>query len=190
MHSMRWMAIVALVLTIAGTFLTGPVSPFAWTPVSAQTAPRPSVSDRIFLKIDGIEGESTENDHAGDLQVQSFSWGISRSTDTSAPATVKDMHIVMAMDKASPLLLRKAGIGERIAKATLNVRNSLGQDYTKWTMSDIVLTGFQAEGTIGHGKPMISFDMHVNKVDIEYRPQLYSGGLGPAVRGGWEAKGR
>ena len=50
--------------------------------------------------------------------------------------------------------------------------------------------GVRDDGTAGQGKPIVSLDMAVNKIDVEYRPQLYSGGLGPAVKGGWQAGGR
>ena len=176
--------IIALGVT-AGLFLV-PMTP-SWEHVSAQTAPRTAPGDRFFLKIDGLAGEVTEADHVGELALRSFTWSASR-TDTSTKVQTKDFHSVMAFDAASPLLMRKTAIRERIAKAVLTVRNPLGQDYLKWTMSDVILTSVQMEGTAGQGKPLVTFDMNVAKIDVEYRPQFTNGGLGPSAKTGWEAR--
>ena len=38
-----------------------------------------------FLKIEGIEGESTDKTHPGEIEIESFSWGVA-NTGTAAPA--------------------------------------------------------------------------------------------------------
>ncbi len=149
----------------------------------AQTAPRPA-GDRIFLKLEGIDGEVMETDHLGELSLQSFSWGISGS---SAPG-MKDLHVVMKADKAFPAVMRKAATGERIARAWLSMRNPIGQDYLKWSFGDLVVTSFQMDGAAGQGKPLVSFDLKFSKADVEYRAQLNNGGLGPAAKTSVENK--
>ena len=176
-----------LLLFIAGMFAVAPAASPAWLRVSAQSAPKAAPGDRFFLKIDGIVGEVTEADHVGDLALRSFTWSAFR-TDTSAKVQTKDFHAVMAFDTASPLLMRKTAIRERIAKAVLTARNPLGQDYLKWTMTDVILTSVQLDGTAGQGKPLVTFDMNVAKIDVEYRPQFTNGGLGPAAKTGWETR--
>ena len=188
----RFRSIISACLFLAitvGVVMMSPVSAPSWTHVLAETAPRPVQGDRLFLKIDGVDGEATETDHVGDLAVQSFAWSESRSTDSSAKAQIKDFHIVTALDKSSPLLMRKSVARERIAKVTLTVRNSVGQDYSKWTLGDVFVTSFAIEDTWGQSKPKVTFDLNFGKIDAEYRPQLYTGGLGPAVKAGWDAKG-
>ncbi len=36
-----------------------------------------------FLKIEGIAGESTDAKHKGEIEVESFSWGVSQSASPS-----------------------------------------------------------------------------------------------------------
>ncbi len=38
----------------------------------------------MFLKIDGIPGESTDKAHANEIEVLSFSWGIQQQRSGSA----------------------------------------------------------------------------------------------------------
>lgn len=185
----RSLTFAAILLTILMSVLAiAPSGPQSWISVSAQAAPKTADGDRFFLKIDGVDGEATETGHAGDIAARSFTWSESRIADSSSRVQTKDFQITMAFDKSSPLLMRKTAVRERIANAALVARNTLGQDYLKWTLTDVILTSFQVDGTTGHGKPIVTFAMSVGKMDVEYRPQLYNGGLGPAVKAGWEAK--
>lgn len=168
--------------------MTSSAGSSSWTMVSAQTAPKIAPGDHFFLSMDGVAGEATETGHSGDLAVRSFAWGESRTTDSSSRVQTRDFQITMALDKSSPILMRKTAVRERIAKATLVARNPLGQDYLKWTLTDVILTSFQVDGAAGQGKPVVTFAMNAGKMDVEYRPQLYNGGLGQAVKAGWEAK--
>ena len=183
MLRIRFIVPSVLLLTLLAGFLMLPQRDSgAW--IAAAQGVTAAPGSQFFLKIDGVEGEAT----GGELALRSFTWSQTKSLDTSSRVQTKDFHAVMAFDKSSPLLMRKTAVRERIAKAVLTARNASGQDYLKWTMTDVILTGFQVEGTSGPGKPMASFDMNVAKMDLEYRPQLYNGGLGPAVKTGWEAK--
>lgn len=175
-----------LLMMTAGVLLIVPEET-PWQHVSAEAPPKTAPGDRFFLKLDGIEGEATETGHNGELALRSFSWSQTR-TDVSVKVQAKDFHAVMAFDTSSPALLRKNAVRERSAKAVLFVRNAIGQDYLKWTMSDVIVAMVQVEGTAGAGKPLVTFDLNVGKIDLEYRPQLYNGGLGPAVKAGWEAR--
>lgn len=159
----------------------------SWQHVSAQAAPKAAPSDRLYLKLDGVDGEATEIDHAGDLLLRSFTWSESRPVDAGKLVT-KDFRGVMTFDKSSPTLMRKAALRERIAKATLAIRTPLGQDYLRWTMTDILVTSVQVDGTAGQGKPVVTFELNAAKIDLEYRPLLFNGGLGPAVKTGWDAR--
>lgn len=182
------MSAAILLSMLMVVFLASVAGEHSWTPASAQTAPKTAPGDHFFLSVDGVAGEATETGHSGDLAVRSFAWGESRTTDSSSRVQTRDFQITMALDKSSPLLMRKAAVRERIAKATLVARNPLRQDYLRWTLTDVILTSFQVDGTAGQGKPVVTFAMNIGKMDVEYRPQLYNGGLGPAVKAGWEAR--
>ena len=41
------------------------------------------MSDRWFLKIDGIDGDSTSVQHKGEIDVQSWSWGVIQAGSSS-----------------------------------------------------------------------------------------------------------
>src|SRR5712691_1971915 len=87
-----------------------------------------------FLKIDGIEGESQDSKHKGEIDLESFSWGETQSGTHAAgggggagKVSMQDFHFVMRVNKASPKLLQACAGGQHIPKAILTCRKA-GKD--------------------------------------------------------------
>ena len=84
-----------------------------------------------FLKIDGIEGESTDDKHKGWIEILSYSWGesqmVSRTASssgggTSARVDMQDLSVVKTLDKSSPLICLACAEGKHIKEVTLQGR--------------------------------------------------------------------
>src|SRR4051794_28833399 len=83
----------------------------------------------FFLKLDGIGGESQNSDHKGEIEVLSFSWGVSVREAANgggggggaAKATFDDLVIVKHMDRTSPALMLACSSGKHIKLATFAV---------------------------------------------------------------------
>ena len=65
----------------------------------------------FFLKIDGIEGESTDGKHKGEIDLLSWSWGETQSGAHAAgggggagKVSMQDFHFTMTVNKATPKL--------------------------------------------------------------------------------------
>ena len=87
-----------------------------------------NVSDRWFLKIDGIDGDSTSVQHKGEIDVQSWSWGVARPARRAGAsgggggagrASFQDFHFVSRISKASPALFLACATGQHHKEATL-----------------------------------------------------------------------
>lgn len=146
-----------------------------------------------FLKIEGIPGEATDKAHAGQIELQSFSWGATSSGTATAggagagKVNFSDFSFSKFQDKASPLLLQFLASGKRIPEATLyGVSSGKGRvDYMTITMSGVLISSFQSAGSSG-GAQMDSVSINFAKIQYEYRPQGADGTFGPAVRSGWD----
>ena len=71
----------------------------------------------IFAKIGDIKGESADAKHKDEIEVLSFSWGVTNGATIGAgagKATFQDLSIVHTIDKASPLLLKACATGEHL----------------------------------------------------------------------------
>ena len=97
-----------------------------------------SMSD-YYLKIEGVDGESTVKDHEKSIQVLGFSFGESRPTTagggmSTGKVVFQDMHITKMIDKATPLLFLACASNKTIPKMTLSVVKT-GPDKTTTYMT-------------------------------------------------------
>jgi type VI secretion system secreted protein Hcp len=151
-----------------------------------------------FLKIDGVEGESKDAKHTNEIQLESWSFGVSQ-TGTSVTgqglgggkANFQDFHFTMKVQKASPVLFLKCATGEHIGKAVLSCRKSgtTQQDYNIWTFSELIISSFQTGGTgAGDDLPMDSISFNYSKIEVEYKMQNDKGIVGSPVKAGYNLK--
>jgi len=151
-----------------------------------------------FLKVDGIEGESTDSKHKSEIDVQSFSWGETQSGTFTAggcggagKVAMQDFHFVMQVNKASPKLMLACANGQHIKQAVLTCRKAGTdqQEYMKWTFSDVLISSFQTGGSANSDiVPMDQISLNYGKVEFEYKEQKADGTLGGAVKAGWDLK--
>ena len=75
----------------------------------------------IFAKLGDIKGESIDDKHKDEIEVLSFSWGVTNPGSISfaggggvGKATFQDLIIVHKIDKASPLLMKACAAGAHL----------------------------------------------------------------------------
>jgi len=151
-----------------------------------------------FLKLDGIDGESADSKHKGDIDLQSFSWGASQSGSFSSgggggagKVSMQDFHFVMNMNKASPKLMLTCATGEHIKKATLVCRKAGTdqQEYLKVVFTDVLVSSYQTGASAGGGSgPTDQISLNFAKVEFEYKEQKVDGSLGGAIKAGYDVK--
>jgi len=136
----------------------------------------------FFLKIEGIDGESTDDRHKGEIEIQSFSWGVSNAGSMSSgsgggagKASFQDMHFTRRLDKASPKLALACATGQHIPSAVLVCRKS-GSDgkpveYYTITLTDLLISSVATGGSSGGTDlPTESFSLNFAKIEWAYLP--------------------
>ena len=151
----------------------------------------------MFLKIDGVEGETTDSKHSKEIQIESFSWGASNPPTGSqggglgaGKVSLSDISFMTSVNKASPILFKKCATGEHIKKAVFTARKAGKdqQDYYKISLEDLIVSSYQASGSSGSDLPSDSFSIAFTKILFEYRPQKPDGTLDAVIPGGWDVK--
>ena len=152
----------------------------------------------IFLKVDGIKGESSDAQHREEIEVASFSWGASQQGTTSAgggagagKASFQDLHVFMSVSRAGPQLFLACAQGRHIKTAVLTCRRAGGReqhDFLRYTLSDVLVSSYQTNGQAEHGVPVDQVSFKYAQVKVEYRPQKADGSLGAPVTAGWNLK--
>ena len=117
-------------------------------------ATAPATAD-IFLRLDGIPGESLVAAHANEIDVLSWSWvpvgsplpGITRGA--RQPPCASTLTILKHFDKASPLLIASAATGAVIPTATITVRAPGSQpvDFLVVTLANVNVLSITTGGS-------------------------------------------
>src|SRR6266404_9231650 len=118
--------------------------------VSLQNLKESPMASDIFAKIGDIKGESLDAKHKDEIEVLSFSWGVtnaggvaSGSGGGAGKATFQDLSIVHPLDKASPKLLEACATGTHLKEATITHRKAGKgqQEFLIVKMNDVIITG-------------------------------------------------
>ena len=150
-----------------------------------------------FLKVDGIDGESTDDKHKNEIDVESWSWGESNSGTHAGgggggagKVSFQDISFASRVSKASPKLMLACATGQHIKKAVLTCRKAGGdqQEYMIWTFSDLLVSSFQIGGSQGDVVPVEQVSLNFSKVEFEYKPQKPDGSLDAPVKAGYDLK--
>ncbi|HUS06619.1 MAG TPA: type VI secretion system tube protein Hcp [Bryobacteraceae bacterium] len=151
-----------------------------------------------FLKITGIDGESQDSKHKGEIEVESFSWGETQAGTShggggggAGKVVMQDFHFVMRVNKASPKLLLACANGEHIKEATLVCRKAgkEQQEFLKYKFTDLLVSSFQTGGS-SHGDvvPMDQISFNYSKIEYEYKEQKADGTLSGPIKAGYDLK--
>lgn len=148
----------------------------------------------IFAKLGDIKGESLDDKHKDEIEVLSFSWGLSNSMNIASggggaagKTTFHDLSFVHKIDKASPVLMQACATGVHLKDATITQRKAGKgqQEYLIVKMNDIIITGVTHDGgETGSETVSVAFA----KVDLEYKPQKSDGSLDAGIHFKYDLK--
>lgn len=144
-----------------------------------------------FLKIDDLESESTDDVHAGEIEVESFNWGELQPAVPGHGAGAgagkvqsREFQFVKRVDKASPRLFVACATGRRYRQAVLSGRRpgAVRQDYLKITMEDVLVSSYEITGTIvGDAPPVDQVCLRFARMEFSCREQKPDGSLGAEI---------
>ena len=139
----------------------------------------------IFAKLGDIKGESLDDKHKDEIEVLSWSWGVTNaapaSTGTGAGAgkpKFQDFSFTHKIDKASPVLMQACATGVHLKEATITHRKAGKgqQEFLIIKMNDVIVTAL-TDGDSSDGGSSETVSLAFAKVDVEYKPQKADGSL-------------
>jgi type VI secretion system secreted protein Hcp len=111
----------------------------------------------VYLKLEGIDGESEDEDHDKWIELESWNWSVSNPATFAATqgghatqATFSDMHIMKVVDLASNNLWRFCTTGKHIPSATVSFMKLDGEtrvEYHKIHITDLLITSVGESAT-------------------------------------------
>lgn len=153
----------------------------------------------MFLKIDGVDGESKDKTHLKQIDVLAWSWGLSNSGSAhvgggagSGKVNVQDISITKWVDSASPKLVVACCEGSHYSQVLLTVRKAAGKaplEYVKITLSEVLVAGISTGGSGGEERLTENVTLNFGKFSMDYTPQQDDGSAGTAINAAWDVAG-
>jgi type VI secretion system secreted protein Hcp len=150
----------------------------------------------MFLMLDGIKGESADDKHKGEIDIESFSWGLAQtgaghrgSGSGTGKVDVQDINITKKVDKSSPTLQLACANGKHISKGKITLRKA-GEnplDYLTIDLESVFVSNYQIAHTVGGmDVPSETFALNFVKVKTEYWTQSDKGAKGENANFSWD----
>lgn len=152
----------------------------------------------MFIKIDDIKGESSDAKHGDEIDILSFSWGVTQTGTTqtgrgggAGKVQVNDLTVTKYVDRASPILLKQCCSGKHMKTAVLAVRKAGGTplEYVKITMEDLIISAVTHGGAGTDDKLTENVTLNFARVKFEYVPQKKDGSGDASIPMGWDIAG-
>jgi type VI secretion system secreted protein Hcp len=152
-----------------------------------------------FLKIDGIDGESTDGNHQGWIEVRSCDNKISQTVSTTASsaggattgrANFQDLRITKLLDKASPKLAIACADGTHINTVIIKFCRS-GTEKIKFMeikLTNCIISDY-ARIADGRDFPIEGISFNFGRIEYAYVLQnRKGGGAGSNIASGWDVQ--
>ena len=179
--------------------------------IGANGADMPDRDVNIFLKLDGIDGESTVKGHKKEMVMLSYEQAVdvtvihSGSGGTAAgKAKFSGVRIRKNVDVASIPMLLACAAGRHIKQARFTFRRGAGGfDFYSVTLEDVLVTHVAQRAGAGAQYPLsfealnagASSNGFLDEVTLDYarirwehRAQRRRGGVGTITSGGWNVR--
>ena len=150
----------------------------------------------IFAKLGDIKGESLDSKHKDEIEVLSYSWGVTNAGSMAhgtgggeGKATFHDLSFIHRYDKSSPVLMQYCATGVHLKEATITNRKAGKgqQEYLIIKMNDVIVTGV-THGNSGSDGATENVSVAFAKVAVEYKPQKPDGSLDAGVHFKYDLK--
>ena len=155
----------------------------------------------MFLKIEGIPGESTDDGHADWIEIVAFNHGISQPVSgasgtggrTGGRADFMPFSVTKTIDKGTADLHIYWANGKHIPTVEVEFCLATGDKhcFMKYTLTDVIVSAVSPSGSQGGDRPMekISFTygkiQWYGKIKWEYTPIDQAGAAGATVDRTW-----
>ena len=150
---------------------------------------------RVQLRIDDIQGESTLTGHTNEIEILSYSNGISSCIQgssgsiktTSCKPTASDLTVMTQMDRSTIQLQQALVSGKVIPTADLTYikTGETSLEFYKIHIENVRVDAVQESGS--NEKPTVSVSLSYSRIAWKYTMQdANTGGAGEVTTGGWD----
>ena len=165
-------------------------------PLKAQSSDKMLAGD-MFLRLEGIAGESQDEAHKDWIEILSYSHGLTNDVLISGggggAGVPQHSAITVAkfLDKSSPLLFDFLNKGQLIRAASFEfLRGGQAEPYLylQVDLDEAYVTAYAISASSGAGIPFESISLVYSRITFTYWPQKADGTADAPIQVGWDVK--
>ncbi|MDZ5645719.1 MULTISPECIES: Hcp family type VI secretion system effector [Nitrospirillum] len=133
----------------------------------------------IYLQIDGISGDATQQNHQQWTDIKTLQWGVTRSMNTLAGATanregsepsVREVVLTKTSDSSSVKLFSQACSGRTGVTAKIHIvtAGNPGDTYIEFTLTNTLISSYNISAS--SDRPEEQIVLNFTKVEMKYTP--------------------
>jgi type VI secretion system secreted protein Hcp len=151
----------------------------------------------IHLKLEGVDGESTDKGYEKQIDVLSVEMVAEMDTTSdrgggAGVGKVKMQHLVITcfVDKSTPLLFKQCAKGIHMGKAEFTFKKAGGtaEKYLVIKLDDVFISSVEMEAQNDNPDPKVVFKLAYDLIDMDYKDQSKGGSLGGVANFKWSVK--
>jgi type VI secretion system secreted protein Hcp len=151
----------------------------------------------MYLKVDGVTGESADSNHAGWIDITNYHWEAVQSASMASgggggtgKVRFNDLRVMANLDKAASALIKFCASGKHIAEVKLSMCKAGGTqiEYSTIVLKDVIVTVADFNGDGGNEVVGVHYAFQAAKVEMHYWTQVKDGSKGPESQFGWDIK--
>lgn len=154
--------------------------------------PAQAATTDYFLKIEGIQGESTSDKHKGEIDIESYSWGVAVPVQAgtrpgAGRALFESLNLSKLIDISSPKLAQAVATGQHFATVVLTGEKSGEQPHTflEIRLEDALVSSYHTGAAAAGVVPTDQFTLNYARIRYTYTPQAEDGSAGTPVTFCW-----
>jgi type VI secretion system secreted protein Hcp len=155
--------------------------------IVASTAP---AAESLFLKLDGIQGDSTDPTHQGEIVLISYSQSFTNPGGRGpVPTDCGAVTVTKSVDRSSPALIGVVLRGTHIPSGVITFRTEGTSrfEFYKVILTDLLINAIsQTDASPTDPTTIVEqISLNAREIRFEYTPQLPTGAPGATVAFGW-----
>jgi type VI secretion system secreted protein Hcp len=146
-------------------------------------------AEALFLKLDGIQGDSTDSAHRGEIVLLSYSQSFTNTGGGAVPANCGAITVTKLVDRSSPALIGAVLRGTHIPTGLITFRKEgpAPFEFYKVTLTDVLISAINQTDASPTDPTTIleQISMNASTIRFEFLQQRADGSAGGIVAFGW-----
>ncbi len=133
----------------------------------------------IYLQIDGIQGDATQEQHRKWMDIEALHWNVSRNLNTVAgkaanreatEPTISEVVLTKISDSSTTSLFQEAVSGTQGKTATIHLvsTGSPGETYIEYILTNTLIASYTVDSS--GDRPLETLKLNFTKLELKYIP--------------------